>query len=433
MAPRSRSGELGLTLIELITSLALLMIVMGSLYTVLEASNRIAKQETNVADVQQSARVGIYELGHVIRQARGGSLYYGNAVLPVANNSSGGKSLADLDGQAHYIRQGTDVIAVRGVLFADRYAFDPTDVSCVGPCATSSTVRVIIRAKSSSGVVNFESGHAPAIASRTRPFHFLATATTNQLVSVGSSSYLVPFYSVGRVDTTGTWYTKTADTFSFVMNVQDAGARRFDAPAPTPTQMDKPFSGGIVDEVLFFVDEGAVDGSASTADLHPMLAEAFFDPQTGRYDIRPLVGDVEDFQVAYGVDGIGGLPRDQGVSPEVVDLSGLNKDEWVGNVSSEVETTLTISSTEPKSVAAFLDTSTPSESSDPKLAKAALRSVWLSLVAKSADPDMRYDGPGARGFRTLDSDARSFSAASSTGRPYRRRLQSFAVSLRNYK
>jgi hypothetical protein len=116
-----------------------------------------------------------------------------------------------------------------------------------------------------------------------------------------------------------------------------------------------------------------------------------------------------------------------------VDQTGLNKDEWVGNFSSEVETTLTISSSDPKSVDAFLDTSAPSGSSDPKLAKAALRSVWVSLVAKSADPDMRYDGPGARGMKTLDSGAFSFSAASSTGRPYRRRLQSFAVSLRNYQ
>jgi len=116
-----------------------------------------------------------------------------------------------------------------------------------------------------------------------------------------------------------------------------------------------------------------------------------------------------------------------------VDQTGLNKDEWVGNVANEIETTLTISSADPKSVEAFLDTSTPSRSSDPKPAKAALRSVWVSLVAKSADPDMRYDGPGARGMKILDSSALSFSAASSTGRPYRRRLQSFAVSLRNYQ
>jgi hypothetical protein len=57
--------------------------------------------------------------------------------------------------------------------------------------------------------------------------------------------------------------------------------------------------------------------------------------------------------------------------------------------------------------------------------------VWLSLVVKSSDPDIKYDGPGARGFQILDSTAASFSSA--TGRPYRRRLQTLAVSLRNFQ
>ena len=65
------------------------------------------------------------------------------------------------------------------------------------------------------------------------------------------------------------------------------------------------------------------------------------------------------------------------------------------------------------------------------MATPALRAVWLSLVVKSSDPDIRYDGPGARGFKVLDSTAVSFSSA--TGRPYRRRLQSLAVALRNFQ
>jgi catechol 2,3-dioxygenase-like lactoylglutathione lyase family enzyme len=63
----------------------------------------------------------------------------------------------------------------------------------------------------------------------------------------------------------------------------------------------------------------------------------------------------------------------------------------------------------------------------------APRSVWLSLVVKSRDPDLKYDGPGARGVLTLDSTAKSMSDATITGRPYRRRVQSLAISLRNYQ
>jgi hypothetical protein len=70
-------------------------------------------------------------------------------------------------------------------------------------------------------------------------------------------------------------------------------------------------------------------------------------------------------------------------------------------------------------------------SSDPALAVAALRSVLLSLVVKSTDPEFQHGGPGARGFQVLDSTIKNFTTA--TNRPYRRRIQSFAVSLRNYQ
>jgi len=82
-------------------------------------------------------------------------------------------------------------------------------------------------------------------------------------------------------------------------------------------------------------------------------------------------------------------------------------------------------------VDAFIDTSIASGPPNPALATPALRAVWLSLVVKSSDPDIKYDGPGARGFQILDSTAASFSSA--TGRPYRRRLQTLAVSLRNFQ
>jgi hypothetical protein len=183
--------------------------------------------------------------------------------------------------------------------------------------------------------------------------------------------------------------------------------------------------------VRFFVDEGPGDETGSTADTHPSLAEAVLDPSTGLYDIQPLIEEVEDFQIAYGVDGIDGTPSDSGVSPVAVDLSGVNKDEWVGNVATEVATSLPIVAPDPNhsGVDAFIDISAPTLPSSPQPAVPALRSVWISLVVKSASPDFVYDGPGARGIKILDSAAVSFSAA--TNRPYRRRPLALAVSLRN--
>jgi Tfp pilus assembly protein PilV len=422
--------ERGFSLVEALVTVAVLITVVLGLYTLLDRGNKLAKQETNVAEAQQSSRVGIYELSRQIRQGRVGGLFFANAILPISNNSPGGDKLTDLSGVNHYIRKGTDVIEVRGILSGDKYYFASGDVVCAGSCATTTSATVTLHATSTGGVSNFAPGGAPSLISRTRPFFFAVAAGANDVVNVSGTDYLVPEYIVGLVNTGGTWYTQTANTFTFAMNPQDAGARNLNASNSVAPSVDKPFSGGPVDQVRFFVDEGAADASASNADTHPSLVEATFDPSSGNYDIQPLVDEVEDFQVAYGVDGADGSVHDKGVDPTKVDTSGSNTDEWVGNVANEISTTLPLTSTDPKFVPGFVDATVISSSSAPAIALPSLRSVWLSLVVKSTDPDFVYGGPGARGIQILDSTAKNFSTA--TGRPYRRRLQSFAVSLRNY-
>jgi type IV pilus assembly PilW-like protein/pilin/secretion family protein with methylation motif len=421
----------GLTMIEALVAIVVMTSILLGLYALLDSANKLAKQETNVAESQQSARVGIYEVSKIIRQARVGQLYYGSAVLPIVNNAPGGTSLTDLSSGVHYIRKGTDVIGIRGILLAERYSMTSGDVTCNGTCNSSSSMLVTIRSIANNGVVNYASGTTPSIAQRSRPFYFVAVDGSTQSVTIGGKPYLIPLYYVGLVDTAGTWYTQTADTFTFSMNPQDAGARKYNATSAGAPALEKPYAGGAVDEVLFFVDEGVADGSGSANDTHPSLAQAIYDPSSGNYDVQPLVDEVEDFQVAYGVDGIAGVAPDRGISPAVVNTTAVNLDEWVGNVATEVSGSLVMSSTDPKHIDAFIDTSIASGPPNPALATPALRAVWLSLVVKSSDPDIRYDGPGARGFKMLDSAAVSFSSA--TGRPYRRRMQSIAVALRNFQ
>jgi Tfp pilus assembly protein PilV len=423
--------ERGLTLVETLITMAVLIAVMVGLYALLDSSNKLAKQETNVAEAQQSVRIGVSEVTRVVRQGRVGGLFIANAILPIENNSAGGVSFTDISGVEHFVRKGTDVIGVRGIISGDKYGVATGDVSCGGSCATTNAMTVTIRATSSSGIVNFAPDTLPSMASKTRPFYFVVADGSSEMLTTGVGTYLVPVYYVGLVDATDspTWYIQTSDTFTFVMDPTDTGALKLTAAAPTATAMDKPFSAGVVDEIRFFVDEGPADASTSTIDTHPSLAEATFDPQSGNWEIQPLIEDVEDFQVAYGVDGINGSVRDKGISPAAYSAT-LNADEWVGNVQSEVSSKLAVSGN-PQRVEAFIDSSVPTGPTAPALASAALRSVMVGLVVKSADPDFKYNGPGARGFALLDSTAASFSAT--TGRPYRRRLQRFAVSLRNYQ
>ena len=427
--PRHRAQR-GVTIIEALVALLVGSIALLGLYQLVDTSNKLTKQQSDIADAQQSVRIGLSQLSRLIRQSRIGGLYYGNAVLPIANNIGGGTFMTDLSGAAHYIRKGTDVIEVRGVLSGDKYALDVNNVTCSGACDTTTQITVTIPATSGTGFVNFPAGGSPSLAGKTRPFYFVVLDGSNQIVTVAGSSYLVPLYTAGLVSTSGSWYTLTTNTFTFVMNPQDTGARKLNTTASLSSVLDKSVGGGAIDLVRFFVDEGPANATGSALDTHSSLAEATFDPSSGNYDIQTLVEEVEDFQVAYGVDGIDGTAHDGGISPAKVDESGSNKDEWVGNVANEIESSLPISGTDPKHVDTFIDTSVAAGVSNPLLANPALRSVWVSLVVKSTNPDLVYDGPGARGMKILDSTAVSFSAA--TGRPYRRRPLSLAVSLRNY-
>ncbi len=425
-------AQRGVTLVEALVAMAVGVIALLGLYALVDSSNKLTKQQTEVADVQQSARIGVSELSRVIRQSRVGSLYFGNAVLPIANNISGGNSLSDLSNNPHFIRRGTDVIEVRGVILGDKYILDEGNVTCSPSCNNAAAqITVTIPATTSLGYVNFPVNGTPSLAGKTHPFYFAVVNGQNQQVVVGGSTYLVPVYTAGLVTPNGNWFTSTSNTFTFTM-AQDAGAQKLNATTTLPSSLAKSVAGGAIDIIRFFVDEGGSDATGSSADTHPSLAEAIFDPSTGRYDIQPLVEEVEDFQVAYGVDGIDGSTHDNGVSPAgpgAVNLSGVNKDEWVGNVATEVETTLPIAVADANhsGVDAFIDTSVPPG----QAALPALRSVWISLVVKSTNPELdpRWNGPGARGIKILDSAVVSFSAA--TGRSYRRRPLSLAVSLRN--
>src|SRR6266511_290392 len=218
------------------------------------------------------------------------------------------------------------------------------------------------------------------------------------------------------------------------MNPSNLGAKVLNATAGggAPT-LSNPFVCGAVDDILFFGDEGT---AAVSGDTHPSLAMATFDPFSGNYDVQPLVDEVEDFQIAYGVDGADGSTPDGGADPVRVDLSAANRDEWVGNIAGETDASLgTPATAVPRTgaVNAFVDVTVPTSETAPANVRPILRALWSSLVVKSRDPELKYSGPGSDGVLTLDSTAKSMSDISITGQPYRRRVQSLAVSLRNYQ
>src|SRR5258708_28909999 len=115
----NRKRERGFTLIETLVTLTVMLPVVLGLYSLLDSSGRLSKQEANVAQAQQAARGGIYEVARLLRQARVGQIYYGNAVLPIYDNAPAGTTVTDLAGQGHLVRPGAHVADARAVILGD--------------------------------------------------------------------------------------------------------------------------------------------------------------------------------------------------------------------------------------------------------------------------------------------------------------------------
>jgi hypothetical protein len=166
---------------------------------------------------------------------------------------------------------------------------------------------------------------------------------------------------------------------------------------------------GILDDLVFFID--------NTNDLHPALAEGI--RRGDKFDVVTLADDVEDMQVAYGVDldnnsqiniTTGAPSFDSNVS------SDKDGDEWVPNVAGET----------PLTAAAFRQ---------PGVFCPRLHAVMISLVAKSHDPDLTYKAPSALGFLTMNSPTSSPNPRdypTLSVKNFRRRTQTLKINLRNY-
>src|SRR5262252_2653187 len=146
-ADSRRSSMSGFTLIEMIVVTLLLMIAMVGLLAVFDASARINKNETDVADAQGAVRYGIYQMTRAIRMAGVGGLYVTQAVLNrndkelpgIAPNSASydnvtNVTVTDTNNKVWTVRPGTDMIEVRGVLFSPLIAFDGSSgcAPCIG-------------------------------------------------------------------------------------------------------------------------------------------------------------------------------------------------------------------------------------------------------------------------------------------------------------
>ena len=458
---RPAGSSSGFTLIEMIVVTLLLAVAMLGLLAVFDASARINKNETDVADAQGAVRYGIYQMTRVIRMAGSGGLFVTQAVLnhsdgflpgvtaAVSYDNVGVVRVTGTDGNTYTVRPGTDMIEIRGVILSPLVGFDRQS-GCSGPPQTrcTGTEDVTVRAITGDPLigqhVNNDATNRPqfsaidahtAGATAQLPMFVIVEDGNSDLhvgcsdpVPGGATRYPQPFYNVGVITSPTTLAAN--GTFPQV-DFGDARGTRINTELPSGASQGaipsaKQRRAGILDDILFFVttEPTGLDPNG----IHPFLAQGI--RRGNAFEITRLADDVEDMQVAYGVDGITGMIPDNAITTDPVVAPSTNVDpnvstavdgdEWVPNVVGETA----LVDTDFQGQQPFVPghTGVPVAVHCPRL-----HGVMISLVAKAKDPDPTFQGRAADGYQIMNS-----TAASVTPGRFRRRVQTLKINLRNY-
>jgi len=482
-----RRFDRGFSLVELLVSLVIIVVISVAALAMFDRSNRMAKVENSVADAQQNARYASYQTVREARMAGAGgvpastgsvqqgvTLSLGTSTYHSAtngrhllNNINVATDVICIGGAcgtsgAHHIRKGTDALHIRGVISNAIYdlgtsSFDTsTGTLVIHACTKFTDPTAAVTAPCYPNGQNDVSFFNSWSDSQPRMF-----VMSDALGNVGVS--LITHAVVGSDGASKPNATLTLGTTNaYVNSINSSGA--FPSGLTTPTR------GGVLDDLLYFVDDGTDLGqSCGTSNqstlpgpCHPQLAVAQWgvggsggctttvETPMACATVTPIADDIEDLQIAYGVDfrsmgctnsgsaltctgsGTFASPVSDGslsitdattfativkgayttTAPNVdpsEDTSTADNDEWIGNVSGEITTTGSFGYTSDLSL---------------------LKSVEIAILAKGTQPDPPYVGLGAKSWSVMDTGAQTVSAQNLLA--YHRRLISVRADLRNF-
>ncbi|MGB6000302.1 MAG: prepilin-type N-terminal cleavage/methylation domain-containing protein [Thermoanaerobaculia bacterium] len=354
---RARQG--GFSLVELLVALAILVLILVGVLQLFDMHSRIARTQTNVADMQQSLRVSQNEMIKLVRMAGRGMLPAAHTTLTkpgadekllpngisveVLPNVADGTQMGGND-----VVPGTDVLIIRGVISSPIYLVDtvqtanfvfndtngdeiPDNGVIKNIRSTPKVDRLPIDGSPLKKAIEDSKAATPVLASLV-----LVSPVSDGIYAVveidpATSNWPAADYP-GESDPTGAW---SADVgFKSSAGTLTADYAKLSPKGAFPKELRTIAYLAPLDEYRFYVREEYAIPADTTSELMPALSVARYFP--GSNTVRPGEGSVDiadnilDLQVTLGID----LDQDGVINPEADPADPAN-DEWLFNHDSE--------------------------------------------------------------------------------------------------
>jgi hypothetical protein len=451
----SRPPSSGFSILEATIGALLFVLLLLGFLAVFDSAARLNKSEIATVEAQGSLRYALDRISRIVRMAGAGGLFVAQSVLVrpdpgvegIALSGDGdfdnidSGSITDLSGRRIPIRPGTDLLDVRGVILSPLFGFDET-TGC-GSCR--GVAELTVGAVTARGHVNNDGGSRPRFSevdsytqgvSSENPMFVIAAAADDLHGGcppsfTGRTLPPQPSYAVGKLASPTA--LARAGSFGWI-DFGDAVARELttenpdEAAASSSQPLPAPLArAGIVDDVLFFVDD--------SDRRHPVLAQGV--RRGARFDVFPVAENVADMQVAYGVDGlyagdgwsadgsIGRLVPSSEEDPDPEVSVRKDGDEWAPNAPGERLFGPTEFQHVQPAPSGFWHDGSSSSAHCP-----VLKALMISVVVRSGDPDPSYRGRRSSPVRTMNAPE---PVSDSTGpERFNRYGRTIKINLRNF-
>lgn len=344
----------GFSLVELLVALTILVLILVGVLELFDLHSRVARVQTNVADMQQSLRVGQNEMVKLIRMA-------GRGMLPAAHTTQtqpvtvadrkllpNGISVEVLNDAAvdatvggNDVVEGTDVLIIRGAISSPIYLIDSVQTgNFVLTDADADNIP-------ESGIINNVSS-TPKADRLPLDGTALQEALTEDLVASGNdpaalvlvSPVANSIYAVVEVDQGNSTFTGDplgvwSASIGFIVSTGAGGINtdKYNQLSPRggyPQELQTFAYVALFEEYRFYVrEEFSVPGD-STTELMPALSVARYYPGTDKFRNNEgaidIADNILDLQITLGID----LDQDGLIDPEA-DPPVPDADEWLYN------------------------------------------------------------------------------------------------------